>query len=67
MATIQATAPPVPPAPMLATRATVPTGEGWHYEAKWDGARGLIRGFDGHAEIYSRTGTHLQPIVPRTV
>lgn len=49
---------------MLATRATVPTGEGWHYEAKWDGARGLIRGFDGHAEIYSRTGTHLSRSFP---
>jgi bifunctional non-homologous end joining protein LigD len=46
--------------PMLATLTdTLPTGEGWEYEPKWDGYRalGYVRG--GEARLVSRNGNDL--------
>jgi bifunctional non-homologous end joining protein LigD len=47
-------------APMLASpAATIPTGDGWLFEPKWDGYRalGYVRG--GEAELRSRNGNDL--------
>src|SRR2546423_217420 len=33
---------PAPVVPMLATAGPVPTGDGWSFEFKWDGVRGLV-------------------------
>ena len=49
-----------PYAPMLATASdTLPAGDGWLYEVKWDGYRaiGTMRG--GEASLASRTGQDL--------
>jgi ATP-dependent DNA ligase len=43
-------APPLPP--MLSKPAAeIPTGEGWHYEPKWDGFRCIVF-FDGQKDPY---------------
>jgi bifunctional non-homologous end joining protein LigD len=45
-----------PLTPMLATSGTLPTGQGWLYEFKWDGMR-LVVDWDGDAlRLWSRNG-----------
>jgi bifunctional non-homologous end joining protein LigD len=47
-------------APMLATLAdTVPSGEGWLHEVKWDGYRAIVTIAGGVAELTSRNGNSL--------
>ena len=47
-------------APMLATSSdTLPQGEGWVYEPKWDGFRALVRLDGGDATLTSRNGNDL--------
>jgi bifunctional non-homologous end joining protein LigD len=46
-----------PPRPMLAQSAqTLPRGEEWAYEVKWDGIRVAARIADGDAQLWSRGG-----------
>jgi bifunctional non-homologous end joining protein LigD len=46
--------------PMLATSAdTLPIGEGWLYEVKWDGYRAIVRIRGGEATLTSRNGKDL--------
>ncbi|HEX6702818.1 MAG TPA: DNA ligase D [Gaiellaceae bacterium] len=47
--------------PMLATAAeSLPTGDGWVFEVKWDGYRTIARsGSDGRATLSSRRGQQL--------
>ena len=46
--------------PMLATPAdTVPTGDGWLFEVKWDGYRVIARVDGRRATLASRRGQHL--------
>ena len=55
---------PFPPAPMLATAATLPVNSsGYVFEAKWDGIRALAR-VDGCAEVFSRHANNLTPCFP---
>jgi bifunctional non-homologous end joining protein LigD len=47
-------------APMLATAAeTLPHGEGWVYEPKWDGYRAIVSIAGGEARLTSRRGNDL--------
>ena len=47
-------------APMLATSAeTLPTGDEWAFEPKWDGYRALVRITGGEATLRSRNGNDL--------
>jgi bifunctional non-homologous end joining protein LigD len=47
-------------APMLATSSdTLPQGEGWVYEPKWDGFRAIVRLDGGNATLTSRNGNDL--------
>lgn len=41
---------PAPVVPMLATSGPVPTGDGWSFEFKWDGVRGLVA-VDPHGRL----------------
>jgi bifunctional non-homologous end joining protein LigD len=46
--------------PMLATAAdTLPHGEGWIYEPKWDGFRAIVTVSGGDARLTSRNGNDL--------
>ena len=46
--------------PMLATATdTVPTGDGWLHEVKWDGYRAIVTIAGGVAELTSRNGNSL--------
>ena len=46
--------------PMLATSSeTLPTGEGWLYEVKWDGYRAIVSLRGGEATLTSRNGNDL--------
>lgn len=57
---------PLPAAllPMLATAGTLPGGDGWSYEFKWDGVRALVR-IDGHgATVFSRRGGDITATYP---
>ena len=46
--------------PQLATLAdTLPSGEGWLYEPKWDGYRAIVWVQGGEARLTSRNGTDL--------
>ena len=46
--------------PMLATSSeTLPTGEGWVYEPKWDGFRALVTVAGGEVNFASRNGNDL--------
>ncbi|OBK76300.1 RNA ligase family protein [Mycobacterium sp. 1274761.0] len=55
---------PFPPAPMLATAATLPTNpSGYVFEAKWDGVRALAR-VDGRTELFSRHAHNMTPCFP---
>ena len=42
--------------PMLATPGTLPPDDGWAFEMKWDGVRGLVRVDGGRIRITSRDG-----------
>ena len=47
-------------APMLSTSAeTIPQGEGWVYEPKWDGYRAIVTVSGGEATFASRNGNDL--------
>lgn len=47
-------------APMLATAAeTLPTGDGWSYEPKWDGYRTIVTVAAGEPTLRSRNGNDL--------
>ncbi|MGH3065178.1 MAG: DNA ligase D [Gaiellaceae bacterium] len=47
-------------APMLATSTeSLPTGEGWVYEPKWDGFRALVTVAGGEVRLTSRNGNDL--------
>ena len=58
-------------APMLASSSeTLPVGEGWIYEPKWDGYRAIVRIAGGEATLTSRNGNDLTgrfPAVARAV
>lgn len=57
---------PVPPAPMLATAGPVPTGDGWAYEPKWDGARCACR-TAGKTQLFSRNAINLSSSFPEVL
>lgn len=47
-------------APMLATATeSLPRGEGWAYEPKWDGFRAIVEVSGGHVTLRSRNGHDL--------
>jgi bifunctional non-homologous end joining protein LigD len=55
-------------APMLATlEKSVPKGEGWLYEVKWDGYRALAYLRGGDVELYSRNQNLLNDRFPSVV
>ena len=55
-------------APMLATLAeTVPAGEGWLHEVKWDGYRAIATMRGGEVELRSRNGNVLGARFPTVV
>jgi ATP-dependent DNA ligase len=52
-------------APMEAkTAATLPTGDGWQYEPKWDGFRCLAYAAPGAVSLYSKAGKGLDRFFP---
>lgn len=53
---------------MLATATpTLPTGDGWAYEFKWDGIRALIEVNDGGVQLTSRAGNDISAGYPELV
>ena len=55
----------VPFPPMEAQLVTkVPTGEGWQYEPKWDGFRGILENEEGELHLWSRNGRPLLRYFP---
>jgi bifunctional non-homologous end joining protein LigD len=50
--------------PMLATAASLPTGEGWSYEFKWDGVRALAYVDGGRVRLLSRSGRDISVAYP---
>ncbi len=50
--------------PMMACPGTLPTGEGWSYELKWDGVRVIAYCEGGHLRMESRNGTDVTPRYP---
>ncbi|MBB3663372.1 bifunctional non-homologous end joining protein LigD [Prauserella sediminis] len=57
---------PLPPVllPMLATPGTLPEGEGWSYEFKWDGVRALVRADGDEFAVFSRRGGDITDTYP---
>jgi bifunctional non-homologous end joining protein LigD len=54
------------PAPMLAALASsIPTGDGWQFELKWDGYRAIGAVDGGRARLVSRNGNDLTERFPR--
>lgn len=54
--------------PMLATAAdTLPTGDGWAFEFKWDGVRALLEVTDAGARLTSRAGNDVSGGYPELV
>ena len=43
----------------------IPTGEGWQFELKWDGYRGIGAFDNGAAQLVSRNGNALTDRFPR--
>ena len=42
----------------------LPTGEGWQFEPKWDGFRGLLENLSGELRLWSRNGRPLLRYFP---
>ena len=42
----------------------LPEGEGWQYEPKWDGFRGVLENLDGELRLWSRNGRPLLRYFP---
>ncbi len=42
----------------------LPVGEGWQYEPKWDGFRGVLENLDGELALWSRNGRPLLRYFP---
>ena len=42
----------------------LPVGEGWAYEPKWDGFRGVLENLDGELALWSRNGRPLLRYFP---
>ena len=42
----------------------LPVGEGWQYEPKWDGFRGVLENLDGELALWSRSGRPLLRYFP---
>ncbi|GAA1199756.1 non-homologous end-joining DNA ligase [Prauserella alba] len=57
---------PLPPVllPMLATPGTLPGGDGWSYELKWDGVRALVRAGGDEFTVFSRRGGDITATYP---
>lgn len=57
---------PLPPVllPMLATPGTLPSGDGWSYEFKWDGVRALVRVDGDSVTVFSRRGGDITATYP---
>jgi ATP-dependent DNA ligase len=61
---VPALSPPIPPQ-LARSRASLPDGEGWAYEPKWDGFRAIaFVSSGGGAEIQSRGGKPLDRYFP---
>jgi len=59
---------PIPYAPMEATRAeTLPEGEGWQFEPKWDGFRCLVFRSQDEVVLQSKAGQPLARYFPELV
>jgi ATP-dependent DNA ligase len=57
--------PNVPFPPMEAQLVSeLPSGEGWQYEPKWDGFRGVLENDDGELALWSRNGRPLLRYFP---
>ncbi len=51
--------------PMLAMPAeTLPPGDGWMYEFKWDGVRALVEVIGGRVRVHSRLGNEVTAAYP---
>jgi bifunctional non-homologous end joining protein LigD len=50
--------------PMLATAGAAPSGDGWAFEWKWDGMRGLVHIGSGQVRIMSRNNRDVTPSYP---
>ena len=63
------TLPLAPPYPPMEARsaASIPTGEGWQYEPKWDGFRCLAFKDGGAVELQSKAGKPLTRYFPEVV
>ncbi len=60
--------PNVPFPPMEAELVpTLPRGEGWQYEPKWDGFRGVLENDGGELALWSRNGRPLLRYFPEVV
>lgn len=54
--------------PMVLTASTtIPVGEGWSYELKWDGFRAIATIDAGELDLRSRHGTDMRPWFPELV
>jgi bifunctional non-homologous end joining protein LigD len=49
---------------MLATAGTLPGGEGWAFEFKWDGVRALAVAEGGKVRFYARSGAEITKAYP---
>src|SRR5215204_5266365 len=57
--------PNVPFPPMEAELVgELPDGDGWQYEPKWDGFRGVLENVDGEIHLWSRNGRPLLRYFP---
>ena len=45
----------------------LPEGEGWQFEPKWDGFRGILENLDGELHLWSRNGRPLLRYFPELV
>lgn len=53
--------------PMLATAGSVPAGDGWAFEFKWDGVRAVLAAAGGQVRIASRNGNDITGGYPEIV
>jgi bifunctional non-homologous end joining protein LigD len=51
-------------APMLARTGSLPTGDQWAYEIKWDGVRAIGYAEGGRLRLESRSGNNITPRYP---